>query len=235
MSSFPYRNGEYRDELVQYAHPFDEQSQLELDDIYIGADLFLDAVLFFKSAVELPVRISSIDGTAGTLAQFQINLVDHTGLLVGQALVDSTEDAVQVYNEDQVQVGTFLFEQATLQRFSASVAGRLVLLDADTAVFSLDVSHVATAPYARYIAASNGAAHGEVRMVARHGCKFVVESGVISLDVLSDPAIVDSISPVLSINGVIKPSVWLANHPEANVRIHTKSAGIHLQAVTDRN
>lgn len=234
MSSFPYRNGEYRDELVQYAHPFDEQSSLEQGDVYIGTDLFIDAVLFFKTAVELPVRISSIDGTAGTISQFRINIVDNTGIFVGKALVDITQTSVLVYNDDGVQVGAFVFNQQTLERFSASVAGKIVQFDADVAIFSLDVSHVATADYARYVATPSGSASGDVKMVARHGCRFVVEAGIISLDVLGDPVDSADLTPVLSVNGVSQPSLWLTNHPELNVRFHTKPTGIHIEAVIDR-
>ena len=56
MPQIPLRNEEYRDELLKFSYPFDERSSLENEEVFIGSDLILDAIIHLKEAAELPRR-----------------------------------------------------------------------------------------------------------------------------------------------------------------------------------
>jgi len=234
MPSFSVRNGEYRDELIKYSYPLDEASTLEEGDVYIGTDLFLDAVLFFKEpSVELPIYISTVDGTSGGDDECNIVLSDATDARVAEALVSLSSDVANVYNNAGVLVGTLVMNMPALQRFIGSITGTLANLQPDTAVFSLDVSFVNRADHMRYISVGSSAVTNDITWVARHGCRWRLELGILYLDMVGDREEILSTEPVISINGVTAKSIWLTNHPESNIRINTANDRLEFTAARD--
>jgi hypothetical protein len=232
MPSYAVRNENYRDEIVKYAYPFDENSSLEDDTLFIGTDLFLDAVLYFKEPVELPVHISEIDGTAGELGDVRFLLSDNDGQFVGQAFAVLGQPNCHVRNRRGVVIGTLVFDQQALNRFVGRTAGKVFTLLSDIAVFSLDVCHVVRAPHLRYLAVGDTQAHGDVRIIAGHGVYFEENDGVLSLNIIGEPG-EDAGQPVRSINGVRNPSIWLAAHPRANLRISNENGSIQFVQARD--
>jgi hypothetical protein len=235
MPSFILRNEQYRDEILKFSFPFDEQSRLENDEVFIGTDLIVDASLYFKSEETLPVHISSVDGTVGDLREARIYLSDSTGTVVGQADINYTDDIVPVISSDGVDVGVLVFYLPGLKRFIGRIAGKVYTLLQDVATFTLDVCSVTHAPYLRYIRAAEAALGPAVEIVARHGVDFRLDGDVISLNLLGDPisSVLEGRNPVRSINGVANRSIWLAAHPRLNLRIATKADGIEFISAGD--
>ena len=232
MPGFVIRNEIMRDELLKFAYPFDENSVLENNEVYIGTDLFLDTVLFFKDpAVELPVFISTIDGTVNNRPDFSVILSDNRNQIVGRGVVIPNQEVIEVVNDEGVLVGMFVMNVPAVHRFAGSVTGMLFDLLPDVATFMLDVCHVSRTSYLRYIKADSQALTGVVNVVARHGCKFSDNDGTVSLDVVSEnPAGADG---VRSVNDVVNRSIWLANHPELNMRIDSRDGTIKFTHVKD--
>jgi hypothetical protein len=233
MPSSIVRNENYRDEVIKFAYPFDENSSLEDGELFIGTDLFLDAVLYLKEPAELPVHISEVDGTFGELGDVRFLLSDNSGQFVGQAAATLGEPNCNVLNRRGVVIGTFVFDQAALNRFVGKTAGKIFNLLSDVAAFALDACHVVRAPHLRYIAVEDQQVHGDVRLIAGHGVYFEDNDGVLSLNIVGDPGEGDAAVPVRSINGVRNPSIWLAAHPQANLRISNEGGSIQFVQARD--
>jgi len=231
MPAFVVRNEQFRDEVLKYAYPFDELSSLENEELYIGTDLFVDAMFYLKTPVELPLYISSVDGTVPGSAVFTIS--DSGTGIVGTATVSSETDAVTVHSPVGIPVGVLVFNAAGLIRFLGRVSGKVFTVLASVASFSPDVCHVSTVPYLRYITAAGTAVKGTVRIVARHGVTFRVADGRLSLNVHGNPAYAGNRQPVLSINGVRNRTIWLVGHPRANLRISNEDGKITFIAAKD--
>jgi hypothetical protein len=219
MSKYGFRNEAYRDELVKYAYPFSEDSNLiSRNGLTIGNDLVLDAILHFKTPVELPVHISTVDGTTGNTADFSFILSDNTGAIVARAAVIQGEEKAQVLNNDGVDIGFILVTEDGFNRFSGEVSGKVISLFNDVAKFNLDVCNVSTVQHTRYVAVDDSHATDRVKIVARHGVRFSVNDGKVSLDIVGDVPLTNNV-PVVSVNGVENVSIWLDHHPESNLRI----------------
>lgn len=232
MSDPVYRNEEYRDELIKFSYPFDEESTLENDQVFIGPDLLLDAILFFKEDLELPIYISEIDGASGETDDFSLILSDNTTRIVGRAVVTKDEEKVEVLDNRGALVGFLIVHQPGFQRFSRTISGKIVRLNSDVAKFSLDVCHTSKAPHLRAIVTDTSRASGDVKIVARHAVNWLLsEEGKLSLNVYADP--LDSLRPVRSINGVENPSIWLTHHPLLNVRIVSKPNRLEFRYARD--
>jgi hypothetical protein len=227
------RNEVRRDELIKFAYPFDETSTLETPELFIGTDLVLDAMLFPKTAVTAPLRIDQVDGTA-TPPRFRLLIKDAAGVLVGTAEVDLTPETVRVLSPEGQLVGLLVMNEEAVQRFAGAVTGRLFQLQASTAVFSLDVTHISQVPYLRWLKVQEQVLLGTVSLVARHGCRWVQEGSSIRLDVFADyPGNADSAAGVRSVNRVVNQSIWLANHPQLNLRIDSRGGKLTFRHVRD--
>lgn len=235
MPSFTIRNEVRRDELPKFAYPFDETSTLENDELALGLDLFLDAMLFFKdSRVVAPIHIMTIDGTMGTPQQFGLILGDSTGAMVGDALVTGLEETVRVYNSADVLVGLLVLGLDAVKRFAGGVTGQVFHLEPEVAAFCLECTHVVSANYLRYLDVLDTALAGDVDLVARHGCRWRLNNdGTIQLDVVSDPPSGTEQTYVRSINGVVNRSIWLAHHAKLNLRLETTGGRLRFVAVRD--
>ena len=234
MASFNYRNENYRDELIKFSYPFDEQSDLESGDLFIGTDLVLDASLFFKEAVELPIHISSVDGSEGRPEQFLLVLSDAANNAVARCLVDPAIEVNEVQNNEGIRCGLLVFNTDTAMRFAGNVTGRLFNLLSTVAVFQPEVTHVSRAPYIRYFRANEVGLHDQVSLVARKGVYFSYQNGVLALNVVANyPQVADGAQPVLSVNQVRNDSIWLAHHPRLNMRIDSSGNKLRFVHVRD--
>jgi len=235
MPAYIVRNENYRDEVIKYNYPFDERSSLQNSEVFIGTDLLLDAVIYLKQAAELPLYIRAIDGTYGAAQDVQLLIADGSGAVVARSNFSYNTCTADILNNQGVSVGLLVFYGPGLQRFIGQVSGKLIELNRDVAVFSLDVTHVAKTPQLRYASINDLAVQGDVRVVARHGVKFEVsDEGALSLNIIGDP--VSSIfggTPIRSINGVANQSIWLEGHPRANLRISSADGAINFIAARD--
>lgn len=219
MAKYGYRNENYRDELIKYSYPFSEDSVLISNEgLVIGTDLVLDAILYFKQEVSLPIHISSIDGTEGDPADFNFILSDTTGNIVARAIIVQGEEKATILNNEGVECGFLVITEEGFNRFSGQVSGKVIPLFTDVARFSLDVCSVSKVKHLRYVAVGDSYASDIVRIVARHGVKWSLNNGVLSLDVVADVP-EDERIPLTSVNGVEHESIWLNHHPTANIRI----------------
>ena len=233
MPSFIVRNEVVRDELIKFTYPFDETSTLETDELFIGTDLVLDAMLFPKTAVEAPLRIDQVDGTVAP-PKFRFIIKDANGVLVGTAEVDLHPQTVPVLSPENVLVGLLVLNEEAVARFAGAVTGQLIQLESNTAVFSLDVTHISRAPHLRWLNVGNTAMTGDVAIVARHGCRWVQEPDGVRLDVFADfPGTAGGQIAVRSVNGVHCRSIWLANHPQLNMRIDSRGGTLTFRHVRD--
>ena len=235
MPSYIVRSENYRDELLKFSYPFDERSSLQEESLFIGPDLLLDAIIYLKTPAELPLHISQADGTYGTLQQAQFLIADANGAIVARAVLDLDCETTDVLNNDGQSVGLLVMHRPGLQRFLSDVSGQIIDLNSDTATFSLDVTHVATVPYFRYIAVDKVVPEGDhIRLIARHGVQFTYDGENLSLNILGDsPSLLFDTEPIRSINGVANPSIWLAGHPRANLRVSSANSRITFVAVRD--
>jgi hypothetical protein len=192
--------------------------------VFIGTDLFLDAIIHLKTEAELPLHISEVDGTYGSLEEARLILSDSTGQIVGFSNITFDQCQSEVYSPAGVYIGVFVFNLEGMQRFIGRIAGKVYTLSVSTARFSIDVCHVSTVDHLRYVEADNVAVDTDVRIVARHGVKFdLTDEGALRLSIVGDPiALFTGAQPVLSVNGVRNQSIWLANHPRANLRINSQ-------------
>ena len=233
MPSYIVRNENYRDEVPKFAYPFDENSALEDSQVFIGTDLFLDAVLYLKEPAELPIHISEIDGTSGELGDVRFLLSDNSGQFIGQVGAMLGQENCHVLNRRGVVIGTVVFDTQALNRFVGRTAGKVFSLLSDIAVFALDTCHVVRAPHLRYLAVGDTQAHGDVRIIAGHGVYFEENDGVLSLNIVGDLDGAAGAQPVRSINGVRNPSIWLSAHPRANLRIGNEGGSIQFIQARD--
>jgi len=228
MPSYVVRNQDFRDEVLKYAYPFDELSELEEGDLFIGTDLFVDAVLYPKVAREMPFHISVVDGTYGATDEALIIINDKAGLEVGRAVIHYSKTEVDVLSPDGIRIGALVMNPDGLHRFLGRVAGKLYTPLPSVARFLLDVCHVSTIEGLRYITAGETAVSGNVRIVARHGVRFVETDTGIRLDILGGALEETDLVPVRSINGVRNQSIWLTTHPRANMRMSNEGGQIRV-------
>ena len=219
MPAYSIRNENFRDEVIKFSYPFDEQSALEDNSIFLGPDLFIDAVFYLKTEVTLPIYISIVDGTYGTLDEVLFVFADKTGQTVGSAVISYIKAEATVYNAQQVPIGAIVLNPGAVDRFIGSVVGKVFPLLSSVAAFLIDTCHVAKTPHLRYVEVGEEALDDVVKIVARHGCRFRLVDGVLCLDLIGSPAADTDRSPVRSINGVRSRSIWLQGHPRANLRI----------------
>jgi len=232
MPSYVVRNEKFRDEVLKYAYPFDEQSELETEELFIGTDLFVDAVFYVKVDAELPLYVGVVDGTAEALDQVKFIIYDSDGNNVGECIADTESEAVQVFHRG-LPVGAIVFDPDGLKRFIGRVSGKVVPLLSDVAQFLLDCCHVSRATHLRAVGADS-LVSGDVKIVARRGCRFVQEGdGSLRLDIVAGNEALDSRQPVVSINGVRNTSIWLANHPRANLRISNENGQLTFAQAKD--
>lgn len=232
MPSYVVRNENFRDEVLKYAYPFDEQSELESRELYIGTDLFIDAVFYIKTAAELPLYIGVVDGTSGTIGETKFIIYDARGTNVGECTVDGDTEAVSVMSSG-IPVGALVFNPEGLQRFIGRVSGKVINLLPDVASFLIDCCHVNRTRHLRAVKADT-LVSGDVKVVARHGCRFALDDQQrLYLDILAGDTGLDSRRPVTSINGVKNTSIWLENHPRSNLRISTENGQLTFAQAKD--
>ena len=232
MPSYVVRNENFRDEVLKYAYPFDEQSELENDEVFIGTDLFIDAIFYIKTDAELPLYIGVVDGTEEALDKVKFIIYDSTGTNVGECVVDHNTTAITV-SSSGIPVGALVFNPDGLQRFIGRVAGKTLTLLPDVATFLIDCCHVSRTSHLRAVVAGSPVS-GDVKIVARHGCRFAInDEGRLQLDILAGSEEIDSRQPVLSINGVRNQSIWLENHPRANLRITNEDGQLTFAQAKD--
>jgi hypothetical protein len=233
MPGFVIRNEVRRDELVKFAYPFDEVSTLKTDEVTIGMDLVLDAMLFPKTPAQAPLRIDQIDGTAEP-PQFRLLIKDARNMLVGTATVNLAPETVQVLSPAGALVGLLVLNEEAVARFAGAVTGRTFQLQSNTAVFCLDVTHVTQVRYLRWLQVQDLLLTGTVNIVARHGCRWAAENTGIRLDVFASyPQTSGGAAGVRSVNGVANQSIWLANHPQLNLRIDSRGNKLTFRHVRD--
>jgi len=234
MPAYAITNQNFRDEVVKHSYPFDENSLLRDGAVDIGTDLLIDAAFYLKGDFSLPLKVSKVDGTHGDRPQVRMHISDDGGQEIGTCVIDYDTTDVEVQNSVGIPVGHLLFNPEGVARFIGSVTGTVVRVFSKVAVFLVDLCHVSKAPYVRYVVANGRAIYGDVRVVARTGCRFALtEAGSLRLDVLgTDPAVSDAI-PVRSINGVSNSSIWLENHPRANLRISVEEGSLKFTQAKD--
>lgn len=233
MPDYVLRNDNFRDEVLQYAYPFDDRSRLEGEHVVFGSDLVIDAVVYSKEAAELPFFISEVDGTAGDPNEALLTISDSAGDAVATTLVGKQEVSY-LTTAAGVSAGLLVFNVISLRRFVGRVTGNRVSLLPDVATFSLDVSHVSTTPHFRYLVADDKALSGVVKVVARHKVWFGTNKlGQVTINVSGDSPTGATGALVRSINGVANQSIWLAGHPRGNLRISTADGNIKFVRAED--
>lgn len=241
MPGYVHRNENYRAELLTVNYPFSERSPLETDEVFIGTDVFIDAVIYLKEAAELPLHISSIDGTQSDLAAAVINLSDDTGQLKATCELVSGVEEHSVYSTEGSIAGVIVTNPAGLTRMLGRVAGGLFDLLQSTAEFMPDVTFINTVRNLRnvrvnerYVAEGNPqqASQQEISIVAGHGVKFTLDDEVLRLHLLGDAEAVLQ-NGLRSINGVSSPSLWLATHPRSNLRLSSENGQLNFIAGRD--
>jgi hypothetical protein len=234
MPSYVVRNQNFRDEVTKFSYPFDERSLLETEELFIGTDLFLDAIIYLKEPAELPLHIREVDGTYGELEDVLFRIADNNGNEVATSVLNYGVCTSDVVSPKGVNVGTFVFNLAGSQRFISNVAGTLITLQSDVATFSPDVTHVAKTPHLRYVSTGTDHVSGTVNIIARHGVRFDSNAGVMQLSVVGDnSSVLFATTPIISVNGVRNQSIWLAAHPRANLRLSTEGNVITFIAARD--
>lgn len=227
MPSFSIRNENFRDEALKFSYPFDETAILEDNRVYISSDTFIDAAFFLKKEAQLPLYISRLDGTESDLQDLRIEISEAGGTVVGNASANFNSEVIEVKDGD-VHVGTLLANLPGLRRLIGRTAGRFYEFSSNIAPFSLDVCNTSERQGLRYIQVGDSIAAGAVKIVARHGVSFELNSGKLSINVLgtTEPLAGAPRQPLRSINSVTNQSIWLANDPESNLRIVTTPDGI---------
>jgi hypothetical protein len=234
MPSYIVRNQNFRDEVLKFSYPFDERSLLESEELFIGTDLFLDAIIYLKEPAELPLHIREVDGTYGALEEVLFRIADNNGKEVATSVLTYGVCTSDILSTKGVSVGTFVFDIDGAQRFISNVAGTLISLQSDVAAFSPDVTHVSKTAHLRYVSTDTTHASGTINIIARHGVKFDSNAGVLQLGVVGDnTSVLFETTPVISVNGVRNQSIWLAAHPRANLRLSTKDNAITFIAAKD--
>lgn len=220
MPSFTIRNEAYRDVLPTVPYPFDTFFAEEVDDVFIGNDIFLDAMFYFNTEVQLPVQIGSIDGIYGTDSVVKCNLEDDTGSTIGYFLLEDGHDLLEVKDNFDARCGLINVDPSTAENLIAQVRGRFIPIPTGDMAFCIDCCRVKRSTGVPYIAAGGAVASGAVKLVARHGCQFRKTNTGLALDVLGDPISLDGSGvPIKSVNGVVSQHIWLNGTPECNLRI----------------
>ena len=169
MPSYVIQNGNFRDEVTRYSYPFDELSSLEDENVFIGTDLLIDASLYIKEAAELPLHISTVDGTYGEKDEVRLLISDNAGVEVGRVTLDYGTKEAEVIGTRGVPVGILVFNSTGLARFIGRVTGNIFTLLPSVASFLLDVSHVSEVEHLRYVIVDGTTVSGDIRIIARHG------------------------------------------------------------------
>jgi hypothetical protein len=234
MPSYVVRNENFRDEVIKVPYPFDRFFIEELDNIYIGFDTFIDASFFFKTDVELPISISQIDGTIGDPEMIRIVFTDAENTTVGNCDISLGETIGQVLNPQGILVGLITFDMVGLDRIIAQADGQLTTAISGDLTFAIDTCKVIKTKNMQYIALGDQALTDVVKIQARHGVQWRDENGTLHLDVLGD-VIEDTANsrPLLSVNGVKNPTIWLTTEPETNLRISTDKDSIEFGQAKD--
>jgi hypothetical protein len=235
MPNYVIRNNNFRDVVLQVPYPFDAFFTGELEDLVIDNDVFLDAHFYFKTATQLPISITTIDGTVGEEDEISLSFSDEGGKNAGVCVFAAGSTRANVQNDNGVNIGTLVLDALGSGRLVSSAQGRYYNIVPGDATFHIDTCKVSKQPGLRYIAADGNAAYGsEVQVVARHGVQWSRNGDVLSLDLLGeDPSLSDTISPVLSVNGVVNPTQWLHNTPESNLRIVTDKGSVKFHQAKD--
>jgi len=238
MPSFIIRNEEFAPNLTQVSYPFGERSSLETTDLYIGQDVFTDAIIYLKEAAQLPLHVSSMDGTAGTIGNMACTISDNTGRAVATCALSHQRDSHVIVSTEGVECGILNTSRPGLVRLLGRTAGTLHRLLKSTAEFVIDVTFVTEAAHVRYASVdgkavtASGALAEEIEIVAGHGLKFTIEDGIVRLHLLGDAeSVLDT--GLRSINGVASPTIWLAAHPRANLRVSSKDGELSFTSARD--
>lgn len=234
MPSYVVRNQNFRDEVIKGAYPFDRFFIEEIDNIYIGFDSFIDASFFFKTDVSLPISISQIDGTIGDPETIRIVFTDDNNDTVGNCDVSLGSSIGHVLSPQGILVGLITFDIAGLDRIIAQADGQITTAIPGDLTFSVDTCKVIKTKNMQYVSLADEAISGVVKIQARHGVQWRDESGTLHLDVLGD-VIEDTAAsqPLLSVNGVKNPTIWLTTPPESNLRISTSKDDIQFGQAKD--
>ena len=234
MPSYVVRNENFRDEVIKVPYPFDRFFIEELDNIYIGFDTFLDASFFFKTDVILPISISQIDGTIGDPETIRIVFTDDTNETVGICDISLGADLGQVLSPQGILVGLITFDIAGLDRIVAQADGQITSAIPGDLTFSIDTCKVIKTKNMQYVSLGGEALSGVVKIQARHGVQWRDEAGTLHLDVLGDVIEDTAVTPpLLSVNGVKNPTIWLTTPPESNLRISTGKDDIQFGQAKD--
>ena len=128
MPGYTLRNEDYRAQLITVEYPFNERSSLETDEIFIGTDVFIDAVVYLKEAAQLPLHISSLNGTKEGLMGAEAGISDATGRLVASCSLRGDRDEHEVRSPEGLVVGVLVTHRPGLARLLGRTAGKLFTL-----------------------------------------------------------------------------------------------------------
>jgi hypothetical protein len=236
MPSYVVRNQNFRDNALQVPYPFDAFFEGEVNNFFIDNDVFIDAHFYFKTPVTLPISLTEVNGNAGAEDAVSLTFSDEDSNDVAFCEIVAGDTQVRVFNSEGIDVGVLVLDPIGSSRFVASAQGRTELLTPGDASLHIDTCKVSSQPSLRYIKIGNQSTYGDVvNVVARNGVQWSIDGDVLSLDILGalPPETAGAGSPILSINGVTNPYIWLNTTPESNLRINTESSKLNFNQAKD--
>jgi len=225
-------NHNWREEVLKYRYPFSPESTLRSESVFIGTDLLMDACIYIKRPVQLPLRLHSLDGTrqADTLRAYICD--SNSDICAYFDIREDTQNAL-VHMPEGLSCGVVVLNPPAVRRVVNVAYGRVTQLPESCAVFLLETTPVTRTKYLRYVRVNGVTLTGDVSLVAGPGCEFEEDAGCLRLNVRGAPPAEGGATPIRTINSVLSKDIWLQNHPQANIRIFSSGEALQIKAARD--
>ena len=224
---------EFRDYTAELKYPFSDDAVLgALDGLTVPASLFLDALLYLPSSVNMPIYLSEIvegDDENEAFAVFR----DDLDIEVARCVLRMGEDSSMI-TRNGVEAGTVVYD--------GTAVGQLVRASHGYSLFfgrNLPICQGRCLLYdpkgLTAITADGAAAYrGVVFVAAASGMRFDEDPDdqfSVRLHMLGEEP--PESRPVLSINSLGRDKMWFAAAPNSGVKIETVENGLKFWSIAD--
>ena len=227
-------NEEYRDMTVKSVYPFLDSATLTNGYLAISERTFIDILIYVSGDFTAPFYISALNGLAGTDDEAQLVISDYNGNEVGFAMLDKNKDTCYIKQGGSIQAGVIVYNKDEMIKLLGELGrSRMVFTSGQTALaagqcFCMKPGNTLA------VAGDDKSWTGDVEILADGGVTFDTridsESGdtVVSVNLYGESVVHPN--AILSINGIVFPEghVWLAAHPDSNLRVLTTVEDIEV-------
>jgi len=220
--SYTLVDNEYRDLLKKNIYPFMDTANIPA---YIPEDFILDIIIYAQGEYAMPFYIKTIDPDIifENKNSLQLRFVDNNNKPLAVAHLTADTDACYLYSENGIPAGSLVYDKKGYAKVKASLKTK-INLNRNAMPLLPACCYATKGKTFLNIKTPNSVYTDEINIKAKRGVHFTEENDAIAINLYGEDYIDNA--PVKSINYHKVDHMWLAAHPDSDLRVITENTGL---------